>query len=108
VTLTGDLHVLIHETIDSSGGYHFDAHFQPQGISGIGATSGAKYQGTGETSFRFNVPGPPPFEQSFVNNFKIIGQGPGNNFLIHENMHITVNANGDLTVFQDNFSADCK
>lgn len=108
VTLTGDLHVLIHVTIDSSGGMHMDAHFQPQGVSGTGVTTGDKYQGTGETSFRANIPGPPPFESSFVNNFKIIGQGPGNNFLVHENSHITVNANGDITVVHDNLSIDCK
>src|SRR2546428_4157400 len=56
VTLTGDLHVLIHETVDSNGGFHLDLHFQPQGVSGIGAPSGDKYQGTGETSFRVNLP----------------------------------------------------
>ena len=48
------------------------------------------------------------FEETFVNNFRIIGQGPGNNFLIHENAHLTINANGDVTVTHDNFSAVCK
>jgi len=33
------------------------------------------------------------FETSFVNNFKIIGQGPGTNLLIHENFHLSINAN---------------
>ena len=34
--------------------------------------------------------------------------GAGNNFLFHENQKITINANGDVTVIHDNFSADCK
>jgi hypothetical protein len=48
-----------------------------------------------------------PFIETFVNNFKIIGQGPGNNFLVHQNVHITVNANGTLTASVDNFSTEC-
>ena len=48
------------------------------------------------------------FTQTFVNNFRIIGQGPGNNFLVHEVFHITINANGDVTVIHDSISVDCK
>src|SRR6266704_1863397 len=36
------------------------------------------------------------------------GQASGNNFLIHENFHITINANGRVTAFVDNFSVDCR
>ncbi len=43
-----------------------------------------------------------------MNNFRIIGQGEGNNFLIHVNGHFTVNANGEVTVANVNFSADCR
>jgi hypothetical protein len=91
VVLNGPLHILFSVTFDSAGGFHMMALFQPQGISGLGQTSGAKYQATGETEFQTNAKAV-PFETSFVNNFKIIGQGPGNNLLIHENMHLTVNA----------------
>ena len=108
VTLTGDLHVLIHETVDSNGGFHLDLQSQPQGVSGIAAPSGNKYQGTGETSLHVNFPGPPPSESSLVNNFKIIGQGPGNNFMVHENFHVTVSANGDVTALHGNLTIDCK
>ena len=59
-------------------------------------------------SGRVNPPGPPPFESSFVNNFKIVGQGPGNNYLVHENFHVTVSTNGDVTALHDNLTIDCK
>src|SRR5215467_3765370 len=49
-----------------------------------------------------------PFNTTLVNNFRIIGQGTGNNFLVHETFHITVNADGTMTAFVDNFSVDCK
>lgn len=106
VVLSGTLHVLFHTTIDDSGGIHGMYHYQPQGISGTGLTTGDSYQATGETlgTIYSRVGG----EVTDVNNFKIIGQGPGNNFLVHENFHFTVNANGEVTAFVDNFSVECK
>jgi len=107
VVLNGPLHILSSVTFDRAGGFHMLGHFQPQGISGLGQTTGAKYQATGETEFQTNAKAV-PFETSFVNNFKIIGQGPGNNLLIHENMHLTVNANGTVTAVIDNTSVECR
>ncbi len=107
VILSGNLHVLFLLTADNAGGFLLKAHFQPQGISGVGMTTGAKYQGTGVTQEETHFKSV-PFEDTFVNNFKIIGQGPGNNLLMHENFHVTVNGNGIVTVVHDNISASCK
>jgi hypothetical protein len=108
VTLSGDLHILISTTVNAN---HISlyTHFQPQGVSGVGSVSGDKYQGTGvtRTSIEADVVSF-PFIETFVNNFRIIGQGPGNNFLLHQNIHITVNANGTVTASVDNFSVECK
>ena len=105
VELAGTLHILFVTTIDNQGGFHDKFHFQPQGVSGTGLTTGDKYQGTGETQGTFT--GKVGFENTFVNNFKIIGQGPGNNFLLHENFHITFHPDGTVTAFVDNFSVKC-
>jgi hypothetical protein len=108
VDLSGPLHTLITFTINGNN-VSGKTHFQPQGISGTGETTGDKYQATGVTQESFTGSFQNgQFSDTFVNNFRIIGQGPGNNFLVHETFHITVNANGTLTVFHDNFSADCK
>jgi len=106
VELTGSLHDVFHVTFTPGGTYRVSFSDNPQGITGTGWTTGDKYQGTGIT--RDNFGGRIGYEETFVNNFKIIGQGTDNNFLIHENLHITVNANGTLTVFHDNFSVECK
>ncbi len=82
VFLTGNLHVLLRFAMDQAGGIHVASHFQPQGISGIGQTTGDKYQGTGVTQDQFNAK--VGVEETFINNFRIIGQGNGNNFLVHE------------------------
>jgi hypothetical protein len=50
VHLSGPLHVVLEETVDSSGGLHIKEHMQPQGVSGVDLTTGAKYQGTGVTT----------------------------------------------------------
>jgi len=108
VDVSGTLHVLVSATVNGNmmSGY---AHFQPQGISGTGETTGEKYQATGITliTFKFSLQNG-QVSSTFVNNFGLIGQGPGNNLLVHENMHITLNANGTITVTHDNFIIDCK
>lgn len=106
VVLTGTLHVLTHVTIDDQGGLHVKQHFQPQGLSGVGLTTGDTYRGTGVTQTEFNATA--ATEQTSINNFRIIGQGRDNNFLVHSTFHVTVNANGEVTTVVDNFSTECR
>ncbi len=110
VLISGQLHTLFHTTISASNNMILKSHFQPQGVSGLGQTTSDKYQGTGvtQTTTTFDGVDGFPFETTLVNNFKIIGQGPGNNFLVHENFHVTIDANGEVTAFIDNLSFACK
>jgi hypothetical protein len=48
VDLSGRLHTMIHFTINGNN-VSGVGHFQPQGISGTGETTGDKYQATGVT-----------------------------------------------------------
>ena len=108
VFLSGNLHSILHSTVNGNN-FKTTIHNQPQGISGLGLTTGDKYQGTGVTRETFGgsfVNG--QFSHTFINNFRIIGQGRGNNSLIHQTFHVTFNANGELTASVDNFSSDCK
>jgi predicted ATP-dependent Lon-type protease len=108
VDLAGPLHTLVTFTISGntvSGVFHF----QPQGIVGAGETTGQTYHATGITEESFKI----AFQNgkansSFVNNFRIIGQSTGNNYLVHEDFHMTFNAAGVLTVTHDNLTIDCK
>jgi hypothetical protein len=108
VVLTGNLHVLMTMTTNANE-THIDMHFQPQGIRGFGSVTGDKYQGTGVTRDDVNESNAVfPLVFTFINNFRIIGQGPRNNFLLHETSHFTVNRQGVITAQQDNFSARCR
>lgn len=108
VSGTIDQHNVISFTINDnnvSGKFHSQA----QGGDLTGETTGDKYQATGGGQFRFNDSlQNDQFNQAFVINFRIIGPGPGNNFLVHQNGHVTINANGDVTVVHSSFSIDCK
>ncbi len=109
VLLDGSLQFLFHFSEDPAGGFHVTSEANPQDLSGLGQTTGDQYQGTGGTGSQtnFTVTGV-PFTDSFVNNFRIIGEGPGNNFLVHVNAHVTVNANSDLIVDNVNLTVDCR
>jgi len=106
VVFTGTLHVVNHVTINGNK-FVLKSHFQPQGLKGVGETTGDVYKATGVTQ-DITRSGTVGFTETGINNFKLIGPGPGNNLLIHDNFHVTVNGNGTVTVVHDHFTADCK
>jgi len=109
VDVSGSLNFVFHSFFDNAGGQHLQLKSNLQGVSGVGLTTGAKYQMSDSEVFVFNVDADDaPNETTTVSNMRIIGQGTGNNSVLHETAHFTVNANGDVTAQHDNFSVDCK
>lgn len=107
VLLSGTIHFASRMATDASGGFHLFFHSNPQGVTGVGEVSGDTYRGTGmsrQTHTFIDL----PFTDTFINNFRIIGPGPENNYLTHFNAHTTINANGEMVVFADNFTAECR
>src|SRR5215510_7332390 len=107
VELRGDIHEVARTTIN---GNHFSMTFHDnlQGLTGTGLTTGDKYQATGTATLTFNGNfNNGQSEDTFAGSFDVIGQGQGNNLVFREIQHITVNANGDVTVSFDNISLDC-
>jgi len=93
VHLTGYIHILM---IDYDGSTYRVFQSNLQGVSGIGETSGDKYQATIVGTTVVNGP-PGAGGMTTTYNLRLIGPGKGNNLLIHSVFHITVNANGELT-----------
>lgn len=108
VALEGFVHVLITVTFDADGAAHTTTHVQQMGIAGTGLTTGDLYRRTGITRDQVNSSTEPPFEVTLVNNFRIIGQGSGNNLLVHAIVHLTVNANGEVAAMVDLSSSECR
>jgi hypothetical protein len=103
------LHVLVSLTTDAAGGFHIASHLQPMGGNGVGVVTGDKYQATGGSrdGRSFNSGGL-PFVETFVDNFRWIGPGPGNNLFVHATYHVTTNENDVSTAFVDNTSVECR
>jgi len=112
VMMSGMLHVLIHTSTNAEGCVTMKTHFQPQQLTGTGSVTGAKYQGTGVTQSttheKTNCGDGCIIEENFVNNFRMIGQGPGNNFTVHSNTRIIYNVcTEETTVVVENASVEC-
>ena len=108
VAYSGTLHAESHVTLDGDGGYHSHLHFNDQNVSGTGLTSGSTYRlVTDLLSFSFNIRFPFPHEIAQVNRFNLVGQGPDNNMQGKFTVHVTINANGEVTVNFANFSFEC-
>lgn len=106
VTLTGELHVLA--SIQETGnGLRISMHTQPVGATGTGSVSGATYHATGITRQFIFLDGPPPQDRTFVNNFYIIGEGSAPNFMVHTTIHLTVDADNNVTTNVLNTNTSC-
>jgi hypothetical protein len=107
VLISGTLHILTHVTINGNRA-NIKQQFQPQGANGVGLTTGDSYNAVGGTKFHDTIPiSGGAATSDFVNNFRLIGPGPNNNLQVHQNVHTTINANGDVTSTVDNTRIDC-
>jgi len=108
VTLTGDLHVLTTFVVNGNvirGRFHD----QPDGIVGFGSINGERYEakGVSQGEFKASLRNGQAIV-SFINNFRIIGQGQAVNYMVHQNLHLIINANGDTTAVVDGTQVDCQ
>lgn len=107
VHITGDLHMLVTATVNDnhvSGNFHLN----PQGATLVGLTSGNEYIGTGmlHESFQGNlVNGAATF--TFVNNFILVGTAQSPTYTYQVVAHMTINANGDVTVDLESITDEC-
>jgi hypothetical protein len=108
VEVSGNLHQVLTTVLTESGRIVVRSHFQPQGLSGVGLTTGDKYQATGVTQETASFSPPFPVTATFINNFRFIGAGPDNNLLVHQEAHVTIDANGNVRVDVDKLSVECR
>src|ERR1044072_4858912 len=96
VLIQGTLHIQQHITINNNRAT-IKPHFQPQGAGGTGLTTGDSYNAVGVTQEVDTLPlvgGAAEF--TFINNFRLIGAGPGNNPQVKQTIHTTINATGNV------------
>jgi hypothetical protein len=107
VSFQGLLHVVEHHTFNDRF-VDEKFHVQPVNVEGIGLITGDMYRSTGVTQIQDSFPlADGATHITSINNFRFIGQGPDNNFQVHETVHMTINANGEVTVTVENSTIDC-
>ena len=107
IQLSGTLLVVTSETQSPSGGLVTRYHFQPQGISGIGLTSGDMYRGTG-TTLDVTVQNPAGgSEFTYVDRVRLVGTHGEPTFSVSVTEHVTVTPAGDITASVNNASTTC-
>jgi hypothetical protein len=108
IHFTGSFHVASHTTVDANGIAHVHITANDHNVSGVGLSSGTKYRRVGATNQTYKFDGSLPLNVSVTNSFNFIGQGANNNFLLISSFHFTINANGEMTGFVDNFRLECR
>lgn len=116
VVLEGYRHWLYAVTEDSNGGWHLTFHVNPCPISGEvieGPNEGAKCRGVGYGSWaEYVIPSGTgidyPYTFTYRNVYDVIIQGNAPNLKVHRITHITINANGEITVIFDDWRVTCK
>ena len=105
---SGNVHVVVGMTADGSGGFHLHVDVNVSGVTGTGSPSGITYHGVGGDWFATNVHPPFPAEFTATDVFGLISDGPSPNFVAHDTIHMTINANGSLTAQVTRISITCR
>jgi len=104
--LTGSWHGVFHTTDDGNGGFHYTIHFTPQNVFGVGRITGDIYKATGAENFQGNIK--VGNEATESGSWRWIGKGSAVNFHEYWTWHVTVNANGETTVWVEKENIVCK
>jgi hypothetical protein len=105
----GYIHFMLIETFTPSGNYMGRWKGQPQGLKGVGLTTGLTYQFNGVTQDTYVVQGDGfPLTDTFVNRFLVIGPGPGNNYVMQDTGKLTINGVGDVVVDFYETTIECR
>lgn len=103
VRLEGDIQFVSHATFDQDGGIHSQVQVTPQNVIGVGLSTGAEYRFSGAVTSSENFhwqPGDSAETFTLVDQHRFIAKGVSENTVMQETFHVTINANGDLTVLR--------
>jgi hypothetical protein len=102
VHVTGTIHLVTVLTADVAGGTHTEMHFNVQGVSGVGLTTGTRYRGIHTETHSTNTNGGVSSEFTTRIDIKLISEGASSNLTIRDALvHVTVSATGDVTATID-------
>lgn len=101
VELRGVIHLLSQSLQDGS----VLGHFNYQGVTGIGLSTGIQYRAAAVDQVRLEAPFPSSIQS--VRHFRLIAQGAGDDVLVDAIFHVTVNDNGEVTAEIEELTTRC-
>lgn len=98
IVCEGIIHFNIQLVFDSAGGWHWRS-CACHNLIGVGLTTGKKYQVVSTETRHYNTKGGGfPYEWTYINTSPLISQGKLTNMIFTIRNHVTINANGEITV----------
>jgi hypothetical protein len=110
VHIAGEVVRWIDTTVSQSGHVTSVVHANYQGVSGIGLTTGDRYQATADSIFVVNSSFGPstPLAYTVVSQFAMIGEGSDNNFVVRGLTRVTIMPDGTTHGEVFNSIIDCR
>ena len=110
VQVTGTYHFKSHETVQPDGDVNFEITQNSQNTQAVALITGAGYVATDELSETVQDI-PPGGTAKFESDFHLVRSGEttllDDDFRLHSLFHVTVNANGIITVDNFDLRAEC-
>lgn len=105
VAFSGNEHETLHVTFDRNGGFHSDVHANFQDVTGVGDQDHTYHV---PQAFHATLIGKVGRVNTLTQTFDFISTGAAANFVLKEDAHITINANGTITSSHDHFRTACQ
>lgn len=106
VAVTGTDHIVFDTYTDNQGGIHARIQHHSADLNGVGVTTQLNYNGSLDSTLATDV-GPAPTQTHLDTSVMLIAQGSVDNFIFSYLLHVTVNANGEVTSTVDNPTTRC-
>jgi hypothetical protein len=98
-------HIVYRTVITPSGRINGDFHQNLSHFEGI-LGNGLSFNGQAAVNGHENFSGDAPYSGSYTYEFTAVTQGSADNFIVSYTLHMTVNANGEVTAYIDNWRAE--
>jgi hypothetical protein len=108
IRITEQLLVVTHTTQTPKGTFLTDLKIIDQGTTGVGLTTSAVYHRVGLTAIHDLFTASAGEVHTYNNIYNVIGPAQVGTMLIHDLVHVTINANGTVTASVDQHSFECK
>ena len=108
ISFDGFVHAVYSDTVNGNK-VQWRVMYNPQGLTAVGSATGTTYHATGVTRWSGSADVVDfPVSITVVNRFFMIGEGSGGNLKMSDTYHITINANGKMTVELEKHQITCQ